>query len=72
MESVVIEKEAMNLSPVEKALLADRLLQSIDIECKENTKAWAKVAEQRLEEYRAGKMDAYDGQKFIDSLKSKI
>lgn len=31
MESVVIEKEAMNLSPVEKALLADRLLQSIDI-----------------------------------------
>ena len=71
MESVAIEKEAMKLSPVEKALLADRLLQSLDLEREENTKAWAKVAEQRLEEYHAGRMDAYDGQTVIDSLRNK-
>jgi putative addiction module component (TIGR02574 family) len=71
MESVVIEKEAMNLSPVEKALLADRLLQSLDMERNENARAWAKVAEKRLEEYHAGRMDAYDGQTIIDSLRNK-
>ncbi len=71
MESVAIEKEAMKLSPVEKALLADRLLQSLDLEREENAKAWAKVAEQRLEEYNAGRMDAYDGQTVIHSLKNK-
>lgn len=71
MESVAIEKEAMKLSPVEKAQLADRLLQSLDLGREENAKAWAKVAEQRLEEYNAGRMDACDGQTVIDSLRNK-
>lgn len=72
MESVVLEKEVMKLSPVDKALLADRLLQSLDSEYEENIKAWGIVAEKRLEEYRAGKMDAYDGQTVIETLRKQI
>lgn len=72
MDSVAIEKEAMKLSPVEKALLADRLLQSLDLESEENIRAWTKIAEQRMEEYHSGHMDAYESQAVIDSLRNKV
>lgn len=72
MEPVVIEKEVMKLSSIDKALLADRLLQSLDSEHEANIKAWGRVAEKRLDEYRSGKMDAYDGQTVIETLRKQI
>lgn len=72
MEAAVIEKEAMKLSSVEKALLADRLLQALDIGREASIQAWTKVAQQRLQEFRAGSIDAYDGQTVIDSLRKEL
>lgn len=71
MESVVLEKEAMKLSALERALLADRLLQTLDDDHEASIKAWTEVAEHRLNKFRSGEMDALDCKKFIESLKTK-
>ena len=69
MESVVLEKEAMKLSALERALLADRLLQTLEDDHASSIRAWTEVAEQRLDKFRSGKMDAIDCMEFIDSLR---
>ncbi len=72
MESVLIEKEAMKLPLVERALLVDRLLQSLDAERDLSIKAWTEVTEKRLEKFRAGEMEAFDGQAVIESLRKEL
>ena len=71
MESVVLEKEAMKLSALERALLADRLLQTLDDDHEESINAWTEVANHRLKKFQSGEMDALDNKAFIDSLKRK-
>ena len=71
MESVVLEKEAMKLSALERALLADRLLQTLEDDHASSIMAWTEVAEQRLDTFRSGKMDAIDCMEFIDSLRNR-
>lgn len=71
MESVVLEKEAMKLSALERALLADRLLQTLDDEYEQSIKAWSEVSNHRLKKYQSGEMDALDNKTFIESLKRK-
>ena len=72
MESVLIEKEAMKLPLVERALLVDRLLQTLDAEKDLSIKAWTEVTEKRLEKFRAGEMEAFDGQAVIESLRKEL
>ncbi len=72
MESVLIEKEAMKLPLVERALLVDRLLQTLDAEKDLSIKAWTEVTEKRLEKFRAGEMKAFDGQAVIESLRKEL
>jgi len=72
MESVLIEKEAMKLPLVERALLVDRLLQTLDAERDLSIKAWTEVTEKRLEKFRAGEMEAFDGQAVIESLRKEL
>ena len=72
MESVLIEKEAMKLPIVERALLVDRLLQTLDAEKELSIKAWTEVTEKRLEKFRAGEMEAFDGQAVIESLRKEL
>ncbi|MFP4167657.1 MAG: addiction module protein [Desulfonatronovibrionaceae bacterium] len=71
MESVVLEKEAMKLSEFERALLADRLLQTLEYDHAPSIKAWTEVAENRLDKFRSGKMEAIDCMDFIDSLRTR-
>ena len=72
MESVLIEKEAMKLPLFERALLVDRLLQTLDAEKDLSIKAWTEVTEKRLEKFRAGEMEAFDGQAVIESLRKEL
>ena len=72
MESVLIEKEAMKLPLVERALLVDRLLQTLDAEKDLSIKAWTEVTEKRLEKFRAGEMEAFDGRDVIESLRKEL
>ena len=71
MESVVLGKEAMKLSALERALLTDRLLQTLDAEHEEFINAWTEVANHRLKKFQTGEMDALDNKAFIESLKKK-
>lgn len=72
MESVLIEKEAMKLPLVERALLVDRLLQTLDADMDSSIKAWTEVTEKRLEKFRSGKLKAFDGQAVIESLRKEL
>ena len=72
MESVLIEKEAMKLPLVERALLVDRLLQTFDADMDSSIRAWTEVTEKRLEKFRSGKMEAFDGQAVIESLRKEL
>jgi len=72
MESVILEKEAMKLTPIERAFLADRLLQTLDADKDAVIKAWTEVSAQRLNKFHSGKMDAFDGQAVIDSLRKEL
>ncbi len=51
-----IEKEALDLSPQERAFLADRLLGSLDGDALTDIDAaWVAEAEHRYQEYKEGK-----------------
>lgn len=54
-----ILKNALDLNPVDRAALAERLLASLeDLSEEEAERLWAEEAERRLEEYRAGRAEA--------------
>ena len=73
MESAVIEKEALKLPPRERALLADRLLQTLSQPDEDMiTQAWAAKAEDRLTAFRKGNEEAIDGPKLIASIRQKL
>jgi len=72
MEPVLIEKEAMKLPLVERALLVDRLLQTLNADMNSSIEAWAEVTEKRLEKFLSGKMEALDGQAVIKSLRKGL
>ena len=72
MESAVIEHEAMNLPPIERALLADRLLQTLDTPDDSIMKAWGRVAEKRLEKFRSGEMEAFDAETVVAALRNSL
>jgi len=72
MEAVVIEKEALNLSLAERAVLADHLLQTLGGEDNRVMKAWADEAERRLGLFLSGKIDAVDGKLVVESLRKGL
>jgi putative addiction module component (TIGR02574 family) len=53
-----ILKEALNLTPTEKAKLIDRLLSSLDTPDMELDKLWSREAEDRIEAYEKGEIRA--------------
>ena len=51
-----ILKNALNLSPKEKAELIDKLLSSMDIPDREISELWSKESENRIDAYDRGEM----------------
>ena len=73
MDQAILEKEALKLTPAERAVLADILLSSLDDEsARQNEAAWGGLAEQRYSEYKAGNLDAVDGPKAIQELRQRL
>ena len=69
----ILEKEALKLSPGERALLADALLSSLDDESARQIEgAWAQLAEDRNGEYKAGKTTCSDGPTVIQNLRQRL
>ena len=68
MEAATIEKEAMNLSEAQRALLADRLLQTIGIEDEARLKRWGDESERRLKAIEEERLPTDDGAAVLERL----
>lgn len=68
MDAIIIEKEALLLPESARALLADRLLESISKVSPELKTFWVNEAEERLEAYHQGVLSAVDGPKAMIEL----
>jgi putative addiction module component (TIGR02574 family) len=64
-----ILKEALNLTPTEKAELIDKLLTSLDKPDKELDDLWAGEAEDRIDAYDQGKIKALSIQEVLEKYK---
>ena len=71
MESAVLEKEALRLSNAERALLADKILESLSVESEDVRRAWAEEAERRLQAYEEGREEALDGPSVVAELRER-
>jgi len=72
MDAAIIEKQALQLSDPERALLADRLLLSLTQTSDELKEAWVREADERMEAFREGKIAAVNGPKAIRNLKARF
>lgn len=60
-----IIREALTLSPSEKARLIDKLIASLDKADKEIDELWAREAEDRIDAYDKGKLKAVSLEKVL-------
>ncbi len=68
-----IEEEILHLSPQDRALLAEHLLNSLDeIEDPEAEKLWIAEAERRYQEYKQGKVKGINADKVFKEVRSKL
>lgn len=69
MDAATVEREALALTAAERALLADRLLQTLDWEDPDRTEAWGREADRRLEAFERGEMEAFDGPSVVSEIR---
>jgi len=62
-------KEALTLSPSEKAQLIDKLISTLDKSDKEIDELWAKEAEDRIDAYDQGKIKAISLEKVLEKYR---
>jgi putative addiction module component (TIGR02574 family) len=73
MESAILAKEALRLSPFEKAQIIDALWQSLDPAEQESVdRAWLAESRDRLKAFRAGQIKALDGDETIRSITAEL
>ena len=72
MDTAVIEKQAMQLPDVDRALLADHLIESLSRVPLALKDAWVAEADSRVAAYRAGEIPALDGPKAMAELRSRF
>lgn len=67
-----IFRDALTLSPGERAMLVDHLLSSLDgPDQKEIDAAWAKEAERRMRQIDEGKVELIDGELVMEKLRAR-
>lgn len=66
-----VESAALELPRHERARLAERLLDSLDRDSAAED-AWAAEIEHRVEEYRAGRVDAVPGEEVLAEARERL
>jgi putative addiction module component (TIGR02574 family) len=67
-----IMSAAMNLSPNERVMLAEHLIESLDVEDQERiNRLWAEEAERRNKEIKDGIVQAIPGEEVMNRLRSR-
>lgn len=72
MEAVIVEKEALQLSDFERAVLADRLLASLSQRPAGLDDAWLREADERMTAYREGRIEAVPGPEAMADLRGEF
>ena len=72
MDAATIEHEAMGLSAAERALLADRLLQTLDLEDAARMQRWGREAESRLDAFERGDFAEVDGPSASANIRNRL
>ncbi len=73
METEILAKEVLRLTPFEKAQIIDALWQSLDpAEQKSIDRAWLAESQDRLKAFRAGELKALDGEETIRSIEDEL
>jgi putative addiction module component (TIGR02574 family) len=73
MDSAILSKAALQLTPFEKAQMIDALWQSLDsAEQKSVDHAWLAESQDRLKAFRAGELKALDGEETIRSIAAEL
>ena len=71
MDAAIIENNALKLDEFQRALLADRLLDSIIPISKNLRQSWIEESENRLKAYQAKDISAVDGPQVIAELSER-
>ena len=72
MDAVIIETEALRMPESNRALLADRLLESLSRVSVVQRGEWISESSERYEAYQQGKLQAVDGPGAIAVLREKF
>jgi len=73
VDSILIQNEALKLSPYERARLADSLLVSLDEDVdREIEKSWAEESEKRLNAYQRGDIRSLEGPAAMAQLRQEL
>jgi hypothetical protein len=72
MDVATIEREALCLTGAERALLADRLLQTLDQEDPERMERWGREADRRLEAFERGELASVDGPEGVAAIRRRL
>ena len=71
MDAAIIEHNALKLDEFQRALLADRLLNSIIPVSQNLRQSWVAESEGRLKAYQSGEISAVDGPQAVAELKAR-
>ena len=72
MDVPTIEREALALTVAERALLVDRLSQSLGLVDAERMERWGQEAEQRLQAFERGEIAATDGPEAVAAIRRRL
>ena len=72
MDAAIIEREALSLTVAERALLADRLLQTLDQEDPERMERWGLEADRRLQAFERGEIASVDGPEAVAAIRRRL
>ena len=72
IDAATIEKEALLLPENDRALLADRLLESLSPTDPSLRKAWVEELDSRMEAFHRGEIEALDGPQTMANLLNRF
>lgn len=72
MDVAILEKEALLLPEHARAILADRLIESISPPPSNLLDAWIAESESRLDAFQRGEIEVVDGQEALKALRNSL
>jgi hypothetical protein len=72
MDAATIEREALSLSVAERAVLVDRLIQTLNLEDRERMERWGQEADRRLGAFERCEHHAVPGPEAVAAIRAHL